>query len=130
MKKAVLILSMIISFNAFGGITQEEIDENPILKGKMLAKKCSWCHDINKNLVAPPFRVILERYKDIPEDNLRKQFFLVIKNGSKGKWKEWMKENLKVKMGRLDSMYMPPQKEYYNDEEINLILDWLLSLRK
>ncbi|MDQ7056227.1 MAG: ABC transporter permease subunit [Persephonella sp.] len=130
MKKRIFVITMAISFSASGGITQEEIDSNPILKGKMLAKKCSWCHDINKNLVAPPFKVILERYKSVPENTLRKQFFEVIKNGSKGRWKEWMKENLKIKMGRLDSMYMPPQKEYYNDEEINLILDWLFSLKK
>jgi len=132
MKKVTLLITgMLLSTSVMaGGITVDDIKKDPILKGKALAKHCAWCHDINKKLVAPPFKTIMERYKDIPEDQLRKQFFNAIKNGSKGKWSDWMKKNLKVKMGRLDQMYMPPQKPYLNDQEINLVIDWLMTLKK
>ncbi|SNZ08647.1 Cytochrome c551/c552 [Persephonella hydrogeniphila] len=132
MKKLIIILlGITFSFNTYaGGISLEDVNKDPILKGKFLAKHCSWCHDINKKLVAPPFKVILERYKNVPEETLKKQFFEAIKNGSRGKWADWMKKNLKIKMGKLDEMYMPPQKPYYNDEEIKLIVNWLLSLKK
>ncbi len=113
-----------------GGVTREEIEKNPILKGKMLAKRCSWCHDINKTIVAPPFKVILKRYKDIPEETLKKQFFDAIKNGSKGKWHDWLEGHVQTRLGKGDVMYMPPQKPYYTDEEIKLIVNWLLTLKK
>ncbi len=105
-------------------------NENQILLGKKLAKRCSWCHDIKRTLIAPPFNVILERYKNTPNSTLKKQFFDVIKNGSKGKWTEWMKKNVKVKLEGVENMYMPPQKPYYSDDEIKLIVNWLLSLKK
>jgi len=127
----IMMLGAVLSLNAFAdGITVEDTKKDPILRGKFLAKHCAWCHDINKKLVAPPFKVILERYKDVPEETLKKQFFDSIKNGSKGKWSDWMKKNLKIKMGKLSEMYMPPQKPYYSDEEIKLIVNWLMSLRK
>ncbi|WP_457626492.1 c-type cytochrome [Persephonella sp.] len=125
-----IIAVVFVTCATSNALTREEIEKNPILKGKFLAKRCSWCHDINRPLIAPPFKTILERYKDIPESTLKKQFFNVIKNGSKGKWTEWLKKNVKTKMGQPDAMYMPPQKPYYSDEEIKLIVNWLMSLRK
>ncbi len=71
------------------------------------------------------------RDKNVPDDTLKKQFAEVIKNGSKGKWTKWMKEHIKAKkLGSVEAMYMPPQRPYYNDKEIELIVNWLLSLRK
>ena len=120
-----------VSVCSFGEpIDKGDIEKNPILKGKILAKRCAWCHDINRTLVAPPFKVILYRYKDIPDDTLKKQFFISIKDGSKGKWNKWLKENASVKLQNVENMYMPPQKPYYTDDDIKLIVDWLLSLRK
>ncbi|WP_457639378.1 c-type cytochrome [Persephonella sp.] len=132
MKKAaaMLITAVLISTTYGGGITREDAKKDPILEGKFLAKHCAWCHDINKKLIAPPFKVIMERYKDVPDDTLRKQLFQSIKYGSRGKWADWIKENIKVKMGKADSMYMPAQKPYYTDEEINKIINWLLTLKK
>ncbi len=130
MKKAVIsLLLLVVMINSYG-ITREDAEKNPILKGKLLAKRCAWCHDVNRTLIAPPFKVILKKYSNVSEETLKKRFFNVIKNGSKGKWTEWIKKNVKVKMGEVDQMYMPPQKPYYNDEEINLIVNWLLSLKK
>ncbi|WP_456464246.1 c-type cytochrome [Persephonella sp.] len=132
MKKFIIsILTGILAFTLSSfALTREEIEKNPILKGKMLAKRCSWCHDIKKTIVAPPFKVILERYRDVPEETLKKQFFEAIKNGSKGKWHNWLKNHVQTKLGRGDVMYMPPQKPYYTDEEIKLIINWLLTLKK
>ncbi|NPA16349.1 c-type cytochrome [Persephonella sp.] len=132
MKKIIagMMLSAVISGVYAGGITGEDLKKDPILEGKLIAKHCAWCHDVKKKLIAPPFKVIMERYKDVPEDTLRKQLFQSIKYGSKGKWAQWMKENLKVKMGKLDTMYMPAQKPYYTDEEIRKIINWLLTLKK
>ena len=126
---AVLTGVMAFTFSS-DALTKGEIEKNPILKGKMLAKRCSWCHDVNKTIVAPPFKVILDRYKDLPDKTLKKQFFESIKNGSKGKWHKWLKDHVQTKLGRGDVMYMPPQKPYYTDEEIKLIINWLLTLRK
>ena len=126
-----VIISSIAFVSASNAITRGEIEENPLLMGKMLAKRCAWCHDINRIVIAPPFKTILERYKNVPDDTLKKQFAEVIKNGSKGKWTKWMKEHIKAKkLGNVEAMYMPPQKPYYNDKEIELIVNWLLSLRK
>ena len=132
MKKTVIGLAILgIAISSFGkGIAREDLEKDPISKGKMLAKRCSWCHDINRTLIAPPFKVILEKYKNIPEDTLKKQFFNAIKDGSKGKWNNWLKKHARVKFKNVENMYMPPQKPYFTDEEIKLIVNWLLSLKK
>ena len=103
---------------------------NPLKKGKELAKHCAWCHDVKRNLIAPSFMVILDKYKNVPDKELKEIFFNSIKNGSKGKWNKWIEENIQTKLGKPENMYMPAQKPYFNDEEIKLIVDWLLSLRK
>ncbi len=126
-----VVLAIAATISVSNALTREEIEKDPILKGKMLAKRCSWCHDINRTLIAPSFKEILKRYKDVPEETLKKQFADAIKNGSKGKWTNWMKEHIKArKIGSIEAMYMPPQRPYYNDKEIELIVKWLLSLRK
>ena len=125
------VLAIVATTSVSNALTREEIEKDPILKGKMLAKRCAWCHDINRIVIAPPFKTILERYKDVPENTLKKQFAEVIKNGSKGRWTDWMKDHIKAKkLGSVEAMYMPPQRPYYNDKEIELIVNWLLSLRK
>ena len=125
------VLAIVVTTSVSNALTREDIEKDPILKGKMLAKRCAWCHDINRIVIAPPFKTILERYKNVPENTLKKQFAEVIKNGSKGRWIDWMKEHIKAKkLGSVEAMYMPPQRPYYNDKEIELIVNWLLSLRK
>ncbi len=125
MKKAIILLLAGIFFveNSFSA-------EESIKKGKMLAKRCAWCHDINRPLLAPPFRVILNRYKNISDADLKNRIVDVIKNGSKGRWKKWMVKHIKIKMGKVDDVYMPSQKPYFTDKEMKLIAEWLVSLRK
>ncbi len=122
---SILAGSLLFSFSY-----AKENSIDPITKGKRLARHCAWCHDVKRNIIAPSFMVILERYKDVPDEELRKIFFKSIKEGSKGKWNKWIEENIQTKMGKPEDMYMPAQKPYFNDKEINLIVDWLLSLRK
>ncbi|NPA12705.1 MAG: cytochrome c [Aquificae bacterium] len=131
MRKVILplLVSCVVAYA--GGISIEDTKKDPILRGKFLAKHCAWCHDIEKNLLAPPFKVIMERYKNVPDEVLKEQLFNSIKNGSEGKWAKWMKENLRFKMGKPQrNLYMPAQKPFYTDEEIRLIIDWLLTLKK
>ncbi len=131
MKKFLLGFMIIGVFsNLSYGITGKDIEKNPTLKGKMLAKRCAWCHDLDRNLLAPSFKVILKRYKELPDEKFKTIVIKAIKNGSKGKWTKWMKENIRTKLGKPEDMYMPSQKPYYNEKEIELIANWFLSLRK
>ncbi|WP_456403031.1 c-type cytochrome [Persephonella sp.] len=92
--------------------------ENLIKTGKQLARSCTWCHDTKRELLAPSFRDIALRYKELPEGEAKEILFNSIKDGSKGKWEKWEKKGV----------YMPPQKPYFSDEQIKQIVEWILSL--
>ncbi len=126
MKIQFLALSIMLLFYG-GAVAQEKAD---ITKGKHLAKRCAWCHDTKRTLLAPSFYTILERYRDIPENQLKELIIKAVKDGSKGKWTKWMEKNIKTKLGKVEDMYMPSQRPYFTDREIKLIADWILSLRK
>lgn len=131
MKKLLMVFVVAGVFsNISYGISGEELEKNPLLKGKMLAKRCAWCHDIKRDLLAPSFNAIIERYKNLPDNQFKNIVVKAIKDGSKGKWTNWMKKHIRTKLGKPEDMYMPSQKPYYNEKEIKLIANWFLSLRK
>jgi len=73
-------------------------------------QRCTNCHDIKKDKVAPSFLSIAKRYT--MED--RATVINSIKNGSKGKWKKF-------------PLIMPPFKQM-SDKDIEGMSDWILSL--
>jgi len=75
-------------------------------------QKCTNCHDIKVDKVAPSFEMIASKYSLEDKDILINS----IKNGSKGKW-----EGKKLPM--------PPFKNI-SDKDINGFVDWILSLKK
>ncbi len=131
MKKLLTSFVVVGVFSSIGyGITREDLEKDPILKGKMLAKRCAWCHDINRDLLAPSFNTIIERYKSLPENQFKNMVIKAIKDGSKGKWTKWMSKHIRTKLGKPEDMYMPSQKPYYNEKEMKLIAEWLFSLKE
>lgn len=74
-------------------------------------QRCNNCHDIEKDKVAPSFKMIANRY------DLKDKVTLMqsIKEGTKGKW-----ENKKLPM--------PPFKQM-SDEDIGGMVDWILGLK-
>jgi len=75
-------------------------------------QKCTNCHDIDKDKVAPSFQHISQRYSSKDKSELIKS----IKEGSKGKWKNF-------------KLIMPPFKKM-SDKDINGMVDWILTLKK
>ena len=72
--------------------------------------RCNTCHNIEKDKVAPSFKMIAQRY----ETKDRETLIQSIKEGSKGKW-----EN-KV-------LPMPPFKKLSDDDAAGMV-DWILGL--
>ena len=75
-------------------------------------QRCTNCHDIDKDKVAPSFQHISQRYSSKDKSELIKS----IKEGSKGKWKNF-------------KLIMPPFKKM-SDKDINGMVDWILNLKK
>jgi cytochrome c len=121
-----------------GNVTQEELDaiahhmyatydnqqmlkvmaENQRLESLSLhervleQQRCQNCHDIYKDKVAPSFEMIANRYGSKDKEELVKS----IKEGSKGKW-----EGKKLPMIPFKKM---------SDQDIEGMVDWILSLKK
>ena len=75
-------------------------------------KRCNNCHDIEKDKVAPSFKMIANRYSKKDKVMLIES----IKNGTKGKW-----EGKKLPMLAFKDM---------SDKDIEGMVDWILSLKK
>ena len=121
-----------------GKVTQEELGaiakymykryDNQILLAQMAEKsrlesmlphervleqqKCTNCHEIEKDKIAPSFKMIANRYEAKESATL----FKSIKEGSRGKW-----ENKKLPM--------PPYKNM-SDKDIQAMVDWILGLKE
>jgi len=75
-------------------------------------QRCTNCHDIHKDKVAPSFEMIAQRYS--PKD--RAMLIESIKDGVKGKWQ-----------GKV--LPMPAFKQM-SQKDIEGMVDWILSLKK
>ena len=81
-------------------------------KGEQLVRRngCLNCHAIEKDKVGPSF-------KNIAKSDT-KNIIDIIKNGSQGKWKKF------------NNMMMPPFKNKFSKEEVNILKEWIDSLGK
>jgi len=75
-------------------------------------QRCNNCHDIEKDKVAPSFKMIASRYDKKDKSMLIES----IKNGTKGKW-----EGKKLPMLAFKKM---------SDKDVEGMVDWILSLKK
>ncbi len=83
-------------------------------------KGCISCHDISKEKVGPPFKVIAKEYKG--KDGALQILVQSMRSGSVGKW-----QSLAQKHGiRVTAFYMPRQP--VSEEEARKIAEWILSL--
>jgi len=74
-------------------------------------QRCQNCHDIDKDKVAPSFKMIASQYNANDKNELIKS----IKEGTKGKW-----EGKKLPM---------PAFKMMNDKDIEGMVEWILSLK-
>jgi len=90
---------------------------------KLLKEKgCLSCHDVEKQKIGPPYKIVAKEYKNKP--NAVKTLVKSITGGSVGKWQSLgRKYGIKVK-----AFYMPRQK--VSKEEAEKIVKWILSLEK
>lgn len=72
--------------------------------------KCLGCHAIDKKMVGPSFKQISEKYQPSPAVIAR--LTDKIKNGGVGSW---------------GVVSMPSNKANISDEEIKVVLDWILK---
>ncbi|RMH22879.1 MAG: cytochrome C [Gammaproteobacteria bacterium] len=86
---------------------------------KALAKKsgCFACHSIDHKVVGPAWMDVSKRYKG--DDGARDRLIKKVHTGGKGNWTE-------VTGG----MAMPPYSPRVSDEDIEKLVDFVLSLAK
>ncbi len=86
------------------------------------SKGCFSCHDIDKDKVGPPYKVVAKEYKGKPD--ALKTLVQSMMGGSVGKW-----QGLASKYGiKITAFYMPRQP--VSKEEAEKIAKWILSLEK
>ena len=88
---------------------QQRLARMPLYQRVLEQQRCENCHDINKDKVAPSFISISKKYSST------KPLIESIKNGSKGKWKNF-------------KLIMPPFKKM-TDKDIEGMAKWILELK-
>ena len=88
---------------------KQRLARMPLYQRVLEQQRCENCHDINKDKVAPSFLSISKKY------NNNKPLIESIKNGSKGKWKNF-------------KLIMPPFKKM-TDKDIEGMVNWILNLK-
>ena len=91
---------------------KKRIKNMPIHERVIEKNGCSNCHDIEKDKVAPSFKMIAQRYDKKDRDILINS----IKEGTKGKW-----EGKKLPMIPFKKM---------SDKDVEGVVEWILGLRK
>jgi len=91
---------------------KQRLSSMPLHERVLEQQRCENCHDINKDKVAPSFKMIANRYDKKDRDILIKS----IKEGSKGKW-----EGKKVPMIPFKKM---------SDRDVEGMVDWILGMQK
>jgi len=76
---------------------------------------CLDCHALDRNGIGPAFRVVAGRYREIPA--ARAALIETVKHGGKENW-------IEVSHGAP----MPPYSPRLSDEQIQQLVDWILSL--
>lgn len=78
---------------------------------------CMGCHATSNSVYGPAWKLVSKHYQGMPE--ARSILIERIKNGSYGRWDHIT-----------DGKRMPPQKGVLNDEELGIVVDYILSLAK
>ncbi len=82
---------------------------------------CVGCHDIDKVVAGPPYRIVAKEYKGKP--NAKETLVKSVLGGSMMKWQsKGKKYGIKIKMA-----YMPAQHGV-NKEQVEKIIDLILKL--
>jgi len=79
---------------------------------------CIDCHRTNGTVIGPSWMDIVERYKDVPPEDLRVLLIERVAKGSKGQWL-----TMKGKDG------MPPMEKRVSAEAIEKLVDYIIALR-
>lgn len=119
-----LYLSAIMTLALLGGCDINESMRAKAKDGKTgtaraLAAKagCMGCHAAFNTVYGPAWQLVGERYQGMP--NARAMLMERINKGSYGRWDH-------VTEGKR----MPPQKGALDDEELGVVVDYILSLAK
>ena len=89
---------------------KQRLKTMPLYERVLEQQRCTNCHDIEVDKVAPSFKMIASRYNVEQKDELINS----IKNGTKGKW---------------DGKQLPmPAYKKMSNEDIDGMVDWILSL--
>ncbi len=76
---------------------------------------CMGCHAVFNTVYGPAWQLVSERYQGMPQ--ARSMLMERINQGSYGRWE-------RITEGKR----MPPQKGALNDEELGVVVDYILSL--
>ncbi len=78
---------------------------------------CFDCHSVDEKVVGPAYRDVAARYRD--DEGARATLIEKVKKGGKGNWTEVT-----------DGVLMPPHWGRLTPEEIESLVDWVLSLEE
>jgi len=76
---------------------------------------CMGCHTVSNSIYGPAWKMVSKHYQDVPE--ARATLIEHINSGSHGRWDH-------ITGGKRT----PPQKGALNDEELALVVDYILGL--
>jgi len=76
---------------------------------------CMGCHTKSNSVYGPAWKLVSERYQTVP--NARARLIANIRSGSAGRWDQ-------VTGGKR----MPPQRGTINDEELEIVVDYIIAL--
>ena len=99
---------------AVPGLIAQERASLPVAE---LAKQtgCFECHSVDEKVVGPAYTDVAARYKS--DEKARDRLIEIVKKGGKGNW-------TRITRG----VPMPPHSPRLTDEEISLLVNWILSL--
>lgn len=82
------------------------------VQAEKIAKKslCLGCHAIDQKAVGPSFKLIAKKYQNKPQ--ARELLIPKVKNGGVGNW---------------GVIAMPANSKHISDDELKIVLDWVLA---
>ena len=115
----IFILSMIIVACKFGSdemTARESFEQREKIDFEVARMNgCLKCHDIDRYVLGPEWRMVAKRYKN--EVDARSYLIEKVKNGSSGVWSELT-----------GGAIMPPNSPRVTDAHIEIIVDLILAL--
>lgn len=114
LKLLVPVLSLTLAACGMEDTMQNMASKNPDSKARAIAADygCLSCHTKDNSVVGPAWRLVAERYQNVPD--AKSHLVNSISSGSFGRWQNKEK--------------MPAFKDRMSNEEINLIVNYILKL--